>query len=87
MPLDYGFPFRAEELKALETAVKVNPRDARAHYLMGNLLFDAQPEAATALWEKARRLDAGLSLVQTWMSDSQEEAIYLCSNSSVDNHA
>ena len=30
--------------------------------------------------------DAGLSLVQTWLFDSQEEAIYLCANSSVDNH-
>jgi uncharacterized SAM-dependent methyltransferase len=30
--------------------------------------------------------DAGLSLVQTWLFDSQEEAIYLCSNSSVDNN-
>ena len=30
--------------------------------------------------------DAGLSLVQTWLCDSQEEAIYLCSNSCVDNN-
>ncbi len=31
--------------------------------------------------------DAGLTLVQTWLFDSQEEAIYLCSNSSVDHNA
>lgn len=31
--------------------------------------------------------DAGLTLVQTFLFDSQEEAIYLCANSSVDNDA
>jgi tetratricopeptide (TPR) repeat protein len=56
-PLDYAFPFRLEELAVLGWAVVENPRDSRAYYLLGNLLFDRQPEKAMAAWERAISLD------------------------------
>ena len=53
IPPDYCFPFRWESRDVLEAAVASNPRDARAFYYLGNLLFDHQPENAIAAWEKA----------------------------------
>jgi len=57
MPSDYCFPFRLESIDVLSAAVKVNPSDARAHYYLGNLLFDLQPEKAITCWEESRSLD------------------------------
>ncbi len=56
-PPDYGFPFQLELIDILRWAQKVDPGDARAPYYLGNLLFDLQPEAALAAWEKAVALD------------------------------
>lgn len=56
-PPDYGFPFRLEDIAVLSWAERSNPQDARAPYFLGNLLFDRQPEAAIAEWEKAVGLD------------------------------
>jgi len=53
MPPDYSFPFRLEDIAVLKWAESKNPQDARAPYYLGNLLFDRQPEAALAEWEKA----------------------------------
>jgi len=57
MPPDYGFPFRLEDIAILTWAESANSHDARAPYYLGNLLFDGQPEAAMAEWEKAVGLD------------------------------
>ena len=57
MPPDHGFPFRLEDIAVLRWAESNNPRDARAPYYLGNLLFDRLPEAAMAEWEKAVGLD------------------------------
>ena len=57
VPPDYGFPFRLEDIAVLQWAERKNPQDARAPYYLGNLLFDRQPEAAIAEWEKAIGLD------------------------------
>lgn len=54
--LDYAFPFQAEAIPALERAIAADPRDAHAPYLLGNLLFDHQPDRAVTLWEKAVQL-------------------------------
>jgi tetratricopeptide (TPR) repeat protein len=54
--LDYAFPFQAELIPVLERAMAADARDAHAPYLLGNLLFDHQPDRAVALWEKAVRL-------------------------------
>ncbi len=60
---DFCFPFRWEEEAVLRRAMEVNAGDRRAPYLLGNLLFDRQPEAAIRAWEQARGLDAEFALV------------------------
>ncbi len=60
MPTDYVFPFQYEAIEVLQHAMEENagsPRDARAPYYLGNLLFDWQPERATSLWETSVALD------------------------------
>lgn len=57
MPSDYCFPFRAEEIDILQDAVKLNFTDAKAHYYLGDLLYEKQPEIAIAEWEKSIQLD------------------------------
>ncbi|MDD8027059.1 MAG: DUF5107 domain-containing protein, partial [Acidobacteriota bacterium] len=56
-PPDYGFPFQLEFIDILRWAEAVNPKDPRAPYYLGNLLFDVQPQTALAEWEKAAVLD------------------------------
>jgi tetratricopeptide (TPR) repeat protein len=63
LPTDYCFPFRLEGLNVLNAALAVNPKDARAYYYLGNLLFDLQPDQAIAYWEKSRELDDSLAIV------------------------
>ena len=57
MPHDYCYPFRAEESKMLLAAIEMVPTDAKAHYYLGNLYYEHQPERAVALWERSRELD------------------------------
>jgi tetratricopeptide (TPR) repeat protein len=57
MSPDFCFPFRLETIEVLNSAVKNNPSDALAPYLLGNLLYDHQPERAIEYWEKSRALD------------------------------
>ncbi len=61
---EYVFPFQQEVIAVLTSAIEANPNDARAPYYLGNLLFDWQPERATALWEKSSVLDPSFPL--TW---------------------
>jgi tetratricopeptide (TPR) repeat protein len=54
----YVFPSRLEEMLLLERVIARNPRDARAPYYLGNLLYDRRRyEEAIALWERATALD------------------------------
>ena len=63
-PPDYCFPSRLEEIAILESAMRANPRDARAPYYLGNLLYDRRRhEEAIALWEKSAALDGKFSIV------------------------
>jgi tetratricopeptide (TPR) repeat protein len=56
---DWCFPARVEEIPILEHAIASNPRDARAPFLLGNLLYDRRRHReAIALWRRAVRLDA-----------------------------
>jgi tetratricopeptide (TPR) repeat protein len=57
MPPDYCFPFRLESIDVLQAAYTSNPDDALAHYYLGNLWYDRQPELAVAEWERARAID------------------------------
>ncbi|MGO4516568.1 DUF5107 domain-containing protein [Terriglobus sp. 2YAB30_2] len=51
---DYLFPNRLEELVVLEQALEVNPKDARAAYALGNLLYDRRRHReAIACWEQS----------------------------------
>ena len=57
-PSDYCFPFRLESIKVLQTAISDNPKDSRAHYYLGNLWYDKEPEYALEHWQIACALDA-----------------------------
>jgi len=61
---EYVFPFQQEAIPVLRSAVEANPKDARAPYYLGNLLYDWQPEDATAMWEKSSVLDPNYPI--TW---------------------
>jgi tetratricopeptide (TPR) repeat protein len=61
---DYCFPSRREEIAIFETAMAANPRDPRAPYYLGNLLYDRRRHAeAIRLWEKSAQLDGNFSIV------------------------
>ncbi len=61
---DYCFPSRLEDIAILEAAMRANPRDARAPYYLGNLLYDKRRHAeAIHLWKKSAKLDASFSIV------------------------
>ena len=61
---DYCFPSRLEEIAILEAAMSANPRDAKAPYYLGNLLYDRRRhDQAIGLWEQSARLDPGFSIV------------------------
>ncbi|WP_310558528.1 DUF5107 domain-containing protein [Flavobacterium sp.] len=55
---EYCFPNRLEAILALEVAQKVNPKDSKAPYYLGNLWYDKRqyPEAI-ACWEKSAEID------------------------------
>jgi tetratricopeptide (TPR) repeat protein len=61
---DYCFPSRLEELVVLEAALQCNPDDARAHYYIGNWLFDRRRhEEAITHWERSAALGPSYSVV------------------------
>ncbi len=63
-PTDYCFPARLEEIAVLLAALRANPRDARAAYYLGNLLYDRRRHTeAIRLWEYSAHLDARFPIV------------------------
>lgn len=61
---DYCFPSRLESIGVLERAIERDPADAKAHYYLGNLLYDKRRyEEAIRHWEAARSLDGSFSIV------------------------
>lgn len=59
---DYCFPHRLEDLLALRSCLKKNPRDSRGWYYLGNLLYDKRRyEEAIDAWERCRTLDQTFS--------------------------
>lgn len=61
---DYLFPSRLEDLLVLEEAIDLNPKDARAAYALGNLLYDRRRHLeAIAQWEASARIDPGFATV------------------------
>ena len=63
MSPEYCFPFQPEAIDVLRAAMKANPRDARAPYYLGNLLYDWQPEEAAKLWEQSAAIDPSNAIV------------------------
>ncbi|MCL4401960.1 MAG: DUF5107 domain-containing protein [Acidobacteria bacterium] len=63
MSPDYVFPFQNEAIDVLRAAMKANPRDARASYYLGNLLYDWQPEEAARMWEASAAADPSFAIV------------------------
>lgn len=64
LPADYCFPARLEEIAVFEAARQAHPRDARAPYYLGNLLYDRRRhEEAIQLWEQSAKRDPKLSIV------------------------
>ncbi|HEX2974752.1 MAG TPA: tetratricopeptide repeat protein, partial [Bacteroidales bacterium] len=62
MPVDYGFPYRMETLRVLQTAGEYDPMNSRPWYYLGNLLYDKQPAKAIESWEKAVRIEPTLAI-------------------------
>lgn len=60
---DRVFPFQWQSVDVLRDAMRHDPRDARAPYYLGTLLFDWQPDEAVALWEHSAALDPSFPLV------------------------
>ena len=55
---EYCFPNRLEAILALEVAQKVNSKDSKAPYYLGNLWYDKrQYSDAIACWEKSAEID------------------------------
>jgi tetratricopeptide (TPR) repeat protein len=57
-PSDYVFPHRLDSIQTLQTAMRVNPPDARAPFYLGNFWYAHRRYLeAIACWERARELD------------------------------
>ena len=62
-PPDFCFPVRLEEQRILEDALERDPNDARAHYYLGNLLFDKRRYgSAISHWESVTRLEPAFAI-------------------------
>ena len=57
LPTEYVFPSGDQSLEVLEAAVRANPDDGSAHYLLGNLrIASGLTDEAIAEWRAARKL-------------------------------
>lgn len=63
-PTDYCFPNTLFEFMVLQDSLAVDSNDARAHYYLGNWLYDHKRyEEAITHWETSREVDAEYSTV------------------------
>ena len=63
MSPDYCFPSRIEEMNVLQASLSANRADAKAHYYLGNLLYDKKRyEEAIYEWEASVDLDSSFSI-------------------------
>jgi tetratricopeptide (TPR) repeat protein len=63
MPPDFCFPVRLEEMVILRHALLANPHDARAHYYLGNLLYDKRRYAeAIEHWQASTELEPSFAI-------------------------
>ncbi len=73
-PSDFGFPFQHEAELILRHAIQANPKDSRAPYYLGNLLFDHQPARAISFWEQAVKLDPSHAMAQRNLAIGRSQA-------------
>ncbi len=62
MNTDLVFPFQIEMIAPLKAAIAANPKDSRAPYYLGLLMFDRDPDYAVSLWQQALANDPKLAL-------------------------
>jgi tetratricopeptide (TPR) repeat protein len=74
MPHNYCFPYRAEEILALQNSMQLIPADPKAPYYLGNLLYELQPDKAIMEWEKSRELDGTFYIVHRNLGIAYKEA-------------
>jgi len=66
LPTSYVFPGTAEELTVLTFALRTNPDDASAHYLLGTLYFSrGLTDSALTQWAQARKLNSAIRVLDT----------------------
>jgi tetratricopeptide (TPR) repeat protein len=64
LPTSYVFPSTGEEFIVLSAAVRADPEDATAHYLLGTLYFSrGLTERALEEWSRARQLNPGIPVL------------------------
>lgn len=65
---EYIFPHTAESLQVLHSALRVNPSDATAHYLLGTFDFSrGLTDPALTEWAKARDLNPNIPVLDASM--------------------
>lgn len=58
LPADHCFPNRLEDIPVLQSAMELDPQDAKAGYYLGNLWYDKRQYAeAIHCWERSARED------------------------------
>ena len=73
MPYEYCFPFRGESIDVLNSAIKMDSKDSKAPYYLGNLLYEHQPENAIKEWEKSRQMDNSFYIVHRNLAVAYQE--------------
>ena len=64
-PSDYCFPNSLFDLRVLEAVIAASPLDDKAHYYLGNWLYDKKRHAqAVAHWEQSRSIRGDFATVQ-----------------------
>lgn len=71
LPLDYIFPHRPSSFAVLAAALRANPADASAHWLLGLLELDAGLSGdAIAQWQQARALPAHIPTLRPLLAQA-----------------
>jgi tetratricopeptide (TPR) repeat protein len=64
----YVFPGRAEDIEVLSAALRANPQDASAHYLLGTLYFSrGLTDEALEHWTAARKINPQIPVLHASM--------------------
>jgi tetratricopeptide (TPR) repeat protein len=64
LSIEYIFPHTAEALQVLRSALRVNPSDGTAHYLLGTFYFSrGLTDPALTEWTKARELNPDIPVL------------------------